>query len=280
MKVRALFLASTLLAVSTAAPAAENYRARISDRHVSDQALSADVKAEVDFGRGVAAQVLSRYSLDTDAGLNRYLNLVGSGVALKGPRPELRYRFALLDSNEVNAYAAPGGWIFVTRGALALMHDESELAAVLAHELAHVTERHIVRALGIRGEDATAGAGLARFFGGATDAARMAFSQAVDRAVAILFEDGYQRDDEFSADRVATLLVAQAGYDPGSLARFLSRVAERRGEPADTVYRTHPSFRDRLQRLDAFVREQGLDRLKQATVSDRFQEYTTTRKTR
>lgn len=270
MKLSHLLLVAGLCVSSATLAATDNYRQRLSARQVSEADLTADLKAEIEFGRNLATRVLGRYELANEKALNHYLNLVGSGVAHKGPRQELAYHFALLASGEVNAYAAPGGYVFVTRGAVDLMRDESELAAVLAHEIAHITGRDIVRELRIQGTDTSAGAGMARFFGGATEAARVALSQAVDQATTMLFEEGYKREDEFAADRTATLLLANAGYDPLALRRYLARLAKAKGKPSDVVYRTHPSFADRLAKLDAFIAEQGLARVEFPRVQARF----------
>jgi predicted Zn-dependent protease len=265
--------AALALALGTAAATdSESVRSRAHEHYTTAEDLQADLRAEIRVGREVAARILGRYSLVDDEALVRYVNLVGQGVALHGSRPELDYRFAILDTNAINAYAAPGGYVFVTRGALQEMQDEAELAGVLAHEIAHVNQRHIVRALDIKGSAQDASAGLARIIGAAGDPGRIAFKQAVDQAVDILFSQGLERADELEADRLGTLLAARTGYDPAALPRFLDRVAEAKGERLEVIHRTHPPFNARVQALDELIASEGLDTLPARTVQDRFEQ--------
>jgi predicted Zn-dependent protease len=229
-----------------------------------------DIKTEVRFGREVAARILGRERLYEHADLTRYVGLVGQTLANNGQRAELQYHFAILDADDVNAYSAPGGYVFITRGALQRMRDEAELAAVLAHEIAHVQQRHIVKALNIRAADTTLASGLSILFGGATDTARAAFFQAVDRATSLLFEEGYRVQDELEADRVAVLLLSNTGYDPTALRRYLLRVASDDGI-ANNARRTHPSGAERMTALDETMRAHALEQLIYPRHEARFQ---------
>ncbi len=101
-----------------------------------------DEPEEVELGRSIAAAVGARYKVSRDRNLTKYVALVGNMVAATSDRPDIRYYFAVLDSDEINALAAPGGFVFVTRGALALMPDEAALAGVLGHEIGHIALRH------------------------------------------------------------------------------------------------------------------------------------------
>lgn len=269
MGIAALMLA--LPASYAASP--EDFRARLHDNSDALRDASSDVRAEVEFGRDVAARILNRYSMLRDEKLERYLNLVGSAVAAHGPRGEIPYRFAVLDADEVNAYAAPGGYIFVTRGALATMQDEAELAAVLAHEIAHVTQRHIVKRLNIHGSDASPETGFAHFFGGAGDPTRIAFDQAVDKAIDLLFSEGLDHADEYEADEVGLLLLTQTGYDPHALSRYLDRVSAATATRHEVLAKTHPRFEERLARLDAQAAREGMTELHYPRVEQRFAEY-------
>ena len=245
-------------------------RARLSDTHVSAEDRQADVRAEVRFGRELAARILGRHPLVEDEDLLRYVNLVGRAVARSASRPELTFRFGVLDTDSVNAFAAPGGYVFVTRGALDQMRSEAELAGVLAHEVAHVGRRHIVEELGIKGSEGSAAAGFARFLGGAGEATRMAFSQAVDRAVEILFESGRKRADELEADRVGTFLLAVSGYRPGALRDYLERVSRKAGDSTADRRRTHPPFPDRIAALGEVMAQEGLAESGGARRAERF----------
>ncbi len=146
-----------------------------------------DVSAEIKFGREVAARMVGRFGVYDNSRLMKYVNLVGQVIASNTNRPELQYHFAVLNTDEINAYAAPGGYVFVTRGAILKMQDEAELAAVLAHEMTHINERHVVKELNIHGTEGSATGGLARLIGGGTEAARVAFYQSVDKALDMLY---------------------------------------------------------------------------------------------
>lgn len=261
------------IGASVAYAGPDAFRERAATKIVTPASATADVKAEIAFGRGVAARILARYPPYDNAKLLRYVNLVGDGLAALSSRPELHFHFAILNTDDINAYSAPGGYIFVTRGALKLMHDESELAGVLAHEIAHVTLKQIVRELNIHGTASSPEAGLAHFFGGAADPARIAFSQAVDKAMDILFRDGLSKQDEFDADRVGTMLLVEAGYDPTALERYLARVKQVKGEPTQTINRTHPPFDQRIARLEQLITNEGMTDLKYPRVTARFESY-------
>lgn len=250
------------------------FRTRVSSV-AQDVAISeADLAAEVRFGREVAAHILGRYKLAHADSLNRYINLVGRAVALHCNRSELDFRFALLDSSTINAYAAPGGYIFITRGAIEAMADESELAAVLAHEIAHTTERHIVRALGIKGEGASAQAGLSHLLGAIGDPTRVAFKKAVDQAMDILFLQGYNQQDELSADRSGTIILAATGYDPAALVRYLGRLKKSGAGELAILAKTHPPFDERIATLALVISEAGLDKIAAPNLKERFNEQT------
>ncbi|MCP4717642.1 MAG: M48 family metalloprotease, partial [Deltaproteobacteria bacterium] len=213
--------------------------------------------AEITLGRELAARILGNYSLLKDEKINRYVNLVGKGVAQYGGRPELNYHFGVLDTDEVNAFAAPGGYIFITRGALFKMEDEAQLAAVLAHEIGHIVQKHVVKELKIKGEDGSVGSGLATMIGGATSSFRAALDQAIDKAADIVTRRGYKVEDEIDADKIGILMVYMAGYDPLALKRFLNKVSS--FETQDKTYKgEHPMHKVRMMKIDKTIRENGM----------------------
>lgn len=230
-----------------------------------------DVKAEVVFGRELGARILGRYTLYDDKNLTRYLNMVGKGIAQNAGRPEIEFRFAILETDMVNAFAAPGGYIFITKGALKMMDDEAELAAVLAHEVAHVTERHIVKELSIKATEDSATSGLARVLGGGTDTMRAVFTQMVDKAVELLFEKGLKKQDEMDSDRIAMIFAANAGYDPTALSRYLKKISSAEKD-TKLLTGTHPTFEERIKGLDMALAENLLTDKKQPAVKERFEE--------
>lgn len=245
------------LAVALSLPAlsgAASWRDRASGEV---EVTSGDIAAEVAYGREIAARILGRYKAYENPALVKYVNLVGLALARNSNRPELEYHFAILDTNEVNAYAAPGGYIFITRGALLQMKDEAELAGVLAHEIGHVSEKHVVKELKIKGSDDSAVSGLAQLVGGSSESAKAAFSQAVDKGLDLIFKDGYKREDEMQADRDSVIVSAIAGYDAAALARYLDRVRpikEKVINPDDD----HPTFANRIAQINEIISTEGL----------------------
>ena len=198
--------------------------------------MSIGTEEEVGIGRGVAATLAGYYKLDRDPNLTAYVSLVGLTVAAAEPRTDIRYRFGVLATDQVNAMAAPGGYIFVTRGALKLMEDEAELAGVLAHEVAHVNEKHVVKEIQKRARTAL-GAEVAQE---ALDADTEVFDQVVGLGTSVLFL-GLSREDELEADKLAVAYAARAGYDPAGLLRFVQKLETNQSKPIlKALTATHP----------------------------------------
>ena len=233
----------------------------------------ADIEKEILFGREVAANILADRKLSPASELNRYLNLVGQSIIRHTNRPELEYSFAAVESPEINAYAAPGGYIFITTAALAMMKNEAELAAVLAHEIAHVSDRHIVKALDIRADDESMTAIVSKIVGSTAESASVVFYQAVDHAMELLFSKGLAVEEEYNADMQGLYLTAFAGYDPTAYPRFLKRISaaveSRRGELGNT----HPPFSERINRLEKIIENEGLSGLGNYKNEKRFGRY-------
>jgi predicted Zn-dependent protease len=204
---------------------------------------------EIEIGRGIAATIAGRYPVSQDTALTTYVNLVGLVVAGEAPRPDIAYRFAVLETPDVNAFAAPGGYIFITRGSLDLIESEAELAGVLAHEVGHVNRRHVIEQ--IRKAD---------FMREVRDQAGLTGGQ-LDRVVGhgsnVLFT-GLSREDEAEADSLAVEYAASAGYDPGGLAAFVTRLGQRSGEGRlAELMSTHPRPQERLDRINRMAQRVG-----------------------
>ncbi|HWJ06614.1 MAG TPA: M48 family metalloprotease [Steroidobacteraceae bacterium] len=162
---------------------------------------------EIELGRKMHPQVLQQYGRYDDEALQQYVSDIGQRIAKASHRPELQYTFTVLDSNDVNAFALPGGYVYITRGIMAYLNDEAELAAVLGHEIGHVTARHSVR----QQSGATAagvGAMVVGVLTGSPDlmnVANMAGSALVS---------GYGRDMELQADELGAEYLNRIGYAP------------------------------------------------------------------
>jgi beta-barrel assembly-enhancing protease len=249
----------------------ENWRNRISTE--AGVVATSDIVEEIRFGRAVAARIIGRYGLYENPQIMKYINLVGQTLARDANRPEIEFHFAVLNGEEIMAFGVPGGYIFITKGALREMHDEAELAGVLAREVGHIAEKTVVRELKIRGIEDAGVSGLAQIIGGSADPVRVAFQKAVDKAMYMLFTNGYKRDEETKADEDAVLLCAMAGYDPSGLVRYMDRTRSITGNQAGTHDITQPSFDVRIGHLKAFILQEGVDSGDFKTYENRFTKY-------
>ncbi|WP_455212101.1 M48 family metalloprotease [Kaarinaea lacus] len=251
---------------------AEVFRTRLHQLHTPTHSQS-DVLAEIEFGRKVAAHVLGREDLLKDPNLTRYVTLIGRSLAMHSPRNELEFHFGVLRNDAINAYSTPGGYVFITTGALKFVQDESELAAVLAHEIAHINSRHIVKELNIHGTESDNLSTIARVVSASSETTRVAANQAIDSAMTLLFDQGYKIKDEIEADQEAMLMLAITGYDPMALTRYLKRVDKHmEGNPGEKTP-THPSSQQRFARMHKLAQEEHLTTASQLRTKKRFSNY-------
>lgn len=212
-------------------------------------------------GRAVTAQLIARYGVRDQPQAHTYLNTLGQALAAVSDRPETYrgYRFLILDSEEINAFAAPGGFVMVTRGLLREVPDEDALAGVLAHEIEHVTEQHGLQA--IRQSRLTQAVALL-----ATESIRhmgseelveltQAFEGTVSDITEALVTRGYSRSAEADADRGAVRLMQRVGYRPVAFESMLMRLGEVADDGHGGLFRTHPHPHDRLASVHSEIRE-------------------------
>lgn len=246
-------------------------RRRISSL-AEDYANLSDVEAEIRFGRDLSARILGNYPLLKDEKKSRYVGLIGTGLSQYAGRPELTFHFGILETTEINAFAAPGGYIFITTGALEQMENEAQLAAVLGHEIAHVVKRHVVKKLNIKGEQGAAAGGFAGMIGGATGSFREAFEQSMKEAEEILFHKGYEIEEEIEADQFGILLASAAGYSPEALRDFLIKCKRfESGNPQTDS--AHPPHEVRIQTMNETLQAEGLRNGSNAKIRNRFNDY-------
>jgi len=211
---------------------------------------------EIYLGRSVSAKVLARYKLLRNPRLHKYINLVGTSVAMVSDRPDLTFHFAVLDTKEVNAFAAPGGFIFITLGTIKAMKDEEELAGVLGHEVGHACAKHSLKSIkkGMWKKVAVITAQEGARHKGVNPELLDLFGQVTDKVLDSLLTVGYEQPMEFEADRLGQAYATRAGYDPSGLRRFatMMRQKEKRKDKSLTArLGTHPSFKTRLENLPA-----------------------------
>ena len=211
-------------------------------------------------GQQVSDQLRLRFGVVQDKAVHKYVSLVGNVLAKASSRPALPWKFIVLDTDGVNAYAAPGGFIHITRGALSLLQSESELADVLAHEIAHVTEKHTIKAIQ-QSKRVELAAEMSR---------SQVLSAVADKSYAILYEGAYDRGQELDADEKGVALANTSGYAPGGLAAFLARLDERNKDNPDRngLFASHPATKERIDKLGKQINSQKLTA--SATVAARF----------
>ncbi|MEC9340222.1 MAG: M48 family metalloprotease [Pseudomonadota bacterium] len=207
-----------------------------------------DTTREVEIGQRFAATLLGGAPLVNNPGVQRYVNELGSWLALQAERPDLTFHFGVLDTPTVNAFATPGGYIFITRGLLERLNNETELAGVLSHEIAHVVARHHLAAAQKQANLDFAGAVLGQALAGKENEALLTQLSGVARN---LYSRGLDKQDEFEADRMGVVIAARAGYDPYGLPVVLQTLESL--DPGDDaltlMFKTHPTPADRLTRL-------------------------------
>jgi predicted Zn-dependent protease len=217
---------------------------------------------EIELGNGITAGFLGAAPLLPDQNVQRYVNRVGKWVAMHSERPELPWTFGVVDTETINAFAMPGGTVLVTKGLLGRLANESELAGVLAHEIAHVVKKHQLAAIqsslnsdvlaGI-GKDA-AGDAIGRRGGDVMGLKSMAANAGVDAVKNGVFLRPLDRSMEYDADRMAVVLAARSGYDPYGLVSVMQMLAQTQGDGSGaSLFDTHPSPSDRLGQLEGFV---------------------------
>ena len=215
-------------------------------------------REEIAIGRAAARQVERENRLVRHPGVVGYVQSLGEELARQSDRPDLRYRFRIIDRKEVNAFALPGGFIYVNRGLILLAKNESELAGVLAHEISHVTERHGVEQAK-KAQTIGLGLGLLDIFLGRTRNT----GESLAALGANLFAQGifskHSRDAERDADHVGVELLRRAGINPhGMVTLFQSMDSLRRREPGlvEKFFSSHPSLIERQENISELLNGQ------------------------
>ena len=212
-------------------------------------------------GRSVSVQILQRYKVHPDRNLQDYVNLVGKAVMAA---PEVRktfagYRFIVIEGQELQGVSAPGGYVFISEGAVRRARNEDELAALLAHEIAHVSLRHGIAAV----KAATRQKSLALLAQGAGQVAgevtsgdtkqlvelTSVFGDAIEDITSELLVTGYSRDLELEADLNAVKYLRSAGYSPDALKSYLAGIGQAGGQGG--WGKTHPSAADRIEHIES-----------------------------
>ena len=209
------------------------------------------VEQEIEMGGNLVSGLLGAAPLVDDDALQRYVNDVGLWIASRSDRPSLPWAFGVIDSPGINAFAAPGGYIVVTVGLFNLLENEAQLAGVLAHEIAHVVEKHHLDALeSLMKRELWGGLAVKATTRDKKDKKKL--NKLIKTGVQ-LYSKGLDRDLEFDADLRGVVLTARAGYDPYALLDVLTTIDSINPDAAEitVLLNTHPPANDRLNRLAA-----------------------------
>ncbi|HUS20460.1 MAG TPA: M48 family metalloprotease [Aeromicrobium sp.] len=203
-------------------------------------------------GEAVSTKVRQEFGVYQNAAVTKYVTLVGSVLAETSERPNLKWEFIVLDTDGVNAFAAPGGIVHITRGALGMIKSEAELAGVLGHEVEHVAQKHTVKAIEQSkriklGTDVAAGS-------------REWVNALADNVYDDLVENGFDRAQENDADEKGIVLAAKVGYNPSGLGTFLTKLMERNKGESDRngLFASHPETEGRVDRLNKQIKTDKL----------------------
>jgi predicted Zn-dependent protease len=217
---------------------------------------------EIQIGQSQDAEVRKEMGVYSDRTLQQYVSDIGLRLAQVSERPNLPWHFTIVDVPAINAFALPGGYIYITRGIMPFLQDEAQLAGVLGHEIGHVTARHASQQY-----SRATGAQLGLILGSIFVPATRPFAQLGESGLGLLMLK-YSRDDEAQADSLGVKYVARAGWDPDGIPQMLTTLgrieeaSDNKGVP--NWLQTHPAAEDRVQRVQAAVgeAERGAERFR------------------
>ena len=254
--------AAFVLALLVAAPPAYAQFGKLGEieRRVSQAQKIADLNVseqeERQLGERVSATVRSEFGVMQDAELTKYVTLVGTVLTKASTRPDLKWEFVVLDTEGVNAFAAPGGLVHITKGALGLIKNEAELAGVLGHEIAHITKKHTVNAIkknkAVKLTTEEAGSRSSFYY-----------TMLADAVYDNIVEQGFDRGDEDDADQEGARLANKAGYNPVGLTNFLQKLIDRNkalkgSSKPNGLFSTHPDTKDRIEKVTKQIKTEKL----------------------
>lgn len=224
-------------------PATPNNQSANGIMEMAKGASGISLKDELKIGGAVAVDIVAHNGgILKDEAITHRVAIIGKSLSYYCSRPELNFRFAVLNSSHINAYSAPGGYVFITKGLYDALPDDQQLAAVLAHEISHVTKRHALKVIS-----------RTQFMKGLFDAGGSvsnvpAFDGGVNSITNSLFTKGFDPSAEFEADREGRNLAITVGYNHDALLDFLKGLYKTEGDSKD-AFPTHPPLSHRIERL-------------------------------
>ncbi len=204
---------------------------------------------EIEIGQSVDKQLVAEHGLSRNRSATARVERIGRAMAEQATRPKIPYQFRLLATDEVNAFAAPGGFVYLTEGTLDFLgNDDHALACVTAHEIGHIDSRHSVANL----ERRLGAQLLIQILVGGDK------GEGIANTAAGLVMLQHSRGDELEADRIGVTYAARGGYDPWGMVRFFEKLRQKEGQGPSrlqTYFRTHPSTKERIKRTSAYIRQ-------------------------
>jgi predicted Zn-dependent protease len=251
----AVFGAAVLSLLACSSPASAQFGGLLDKAQKAQDAkkkidsLTISDAEEQKIGTDVSAKVRVRFGVVQDAAVTKYVTLVGMTLTSQTERAGLPWRFIVLDTDGVNAFAAPGGFVHITRGALGLIKNEGELAAVLGHEIGHVVRKHTVDAIRKANAEKLGTQMANDASGGGARGAMLEY--VANKAYDQILEGTFDRGDELDADKFAVTIAQKTGYAPAALADFLTRLDDRnKDQPArNGLFASHPDTKERIQKI-------------------------------
>jgi predicted Zn-dependent protease len=220
---------------------------------------------EIAIGRQIAGNLLGAAPLVKDDKLQKYVNRIGRWVATQSERPDLPWHFGVIQSEDMNAFAAPGGYIFLTLGLYRTLQSEADLAGVLGHEVGHVIRQHHLKILQ-QSKLVDAGSKAISKSVGGNDKVQQVIGSGAE-----IVARGLDKDAEFEADRIGVVLATRAGYDAYGLPSVLQLIghAAKDDDRVALLFKTHPLPEDRLNKLGSAMGDR-FDRVKGLTLEKRL----------
>jgi predicted Zn-dependent protease len=261
MKAATLVL-SALFVVSTAIPASAQIGGILRGANKAIETkekvdgLSFTDQEEKLLGEQVSMKLRSRFGVVQSEPVTKYVTLVGKVIAAASTRPTLDWQFIVLDTDGVNAYAAPGGFVHVTRGLLGMMKNEAQLAGVLGHEITHITAKHTISSIN-RTKRTEFGADLAGGSGGLKTAL---IAKAAEMVFNDVFDGKFSQADESESDKIGAQMADKVGYAPSGMADVLKMIAARNAgrEGRNGFFASHPDTKDRIEKIGKQIKDEKL----------------------
>ena len=219
---------------------------------VAKGAAGISLKEELDIGGSLAVEIAAKKGgVLKNVELTKRVATIGKALALYCTRPELNFTFAVLDHPTINAYSSPGGYVFVTKGLVDSCANDNQLAAILAHEIAHITRRHSLKLVS-RNETMK---GVAEMGSAAGGSGLPVPDSIISGALQTILEKGFDPATEFDADKHGTRLAYDTGFPPRTLRDYLDALGKKND---DKAFSTHPPTNRRVERLDEYMKDEGM----------------------